>query len=278
MFGKRSPNGPNQPEGWPGVAFVKEAALVAGVLLLAGAQALSGPPTKGGDWYYPWRYHGYRGYQEPRPVQKPSGPLIRPQKYWLYVNTLPDKKTKQSKVAEVLFHVPENAEVWIQGVKLPSKGTHHRRFVSPPLSPKVINVYTVSVNWIENNKWASQTHSFEVVGGTIHCVYLMKSSATLAPKTRVAKNLAKLSPKDRKLARAQRYCAVQDGIKLGAMGVPVKVMVKGKPVFLCCPGCKKRAESNPEGALAKAKELKTKFKKKTKVKKLRARGAKKGTK
>jgi hypothetical protein len=63
------------------------------------------------------------------------------------------------------------------------------------------------------------------------------------------------------------YCAVQDRIKLGAMGAPVKIMLNGKPVFLCCSACKKRAESNPEGALAKVKELKTRFKKKAKVKK-----------
>jgi hypothetical protein len=71
-------------------------------------------------------------------------------------------------------------------------------------------------------------------------------------------NLAKLDPADRKLAEAQVYCAVHDKSRLGSMGVPIKVMVKDQPVFLCCDGCQKSAEAHPEKTLAKAEELKKK--------------------
>src|SRR5204863_7725143 len=46
--------------------------------------------------------------------------------------------------------------------------------------------------------------------------------------------LAKLKPEDRKLAEAQKFCAVLTKNRLGTMGAPVKVMIKDKPVFLCC--------------------------------------------
>lgn len=76
----------------------------------------------------------------------------------------------------------------------------------------------------------------------------------------VKASLAKLGPDDRKLAEAQRWCAVEDDHRLGVMGPPFKVMVKGQPVFLCCKGCRKLAESEPEATLTKVKELKAKAK------------------
>jgi hypothetical protein len=44
------------------------------------------------------------------------------------------------------------------------------------------------------------------------------------------------------------------------MGVPVKVMLKGQPVFLCCKGCKEDALANPDEMLAKVEKLKAKAK------------------
>ena len=74
----------------------------------------------------------------------------------------------------------------------------------------------------------------------------------------IQKNLAKLSPEDRKLVEAQRFCAIEEDHRLGGMAVPFKVMLKGKPVFLCCGGCKKEALAEPDKTLAKAEELKAK--------------------
>ena len=71
-------------------------------------------------------------------------------------------------------------------------------------------------------------------------------------------NLAKLDPTDRKLAEAQRYCAVQKDERLGSMGEPFKIMVKDQPVFLCCGGCAKKAKADPDKTLAQVKELKAK--------------------
>jgi hypothetical protein len=71
-------------------------------------------------------------------------------------------------------------------------------------------------------------------------------------------SLAKLSPEDRKLAEAQKFCAVRGkDSRLGSMGPPVKIMLKDEPVFLCCKNCTKKAEEHPDETLARAKEFKT---------------------
>ena len=67
--------------------------------------------------------------------------------------------------------------------------------------------------------------------------------------------LSKLSPADRKLAEAQKFCAVEDGSRLGSMGTPAKIMLEGKPVFLCCEGCDEAARQEPAKTLAKVKQL-----------------------
>ena len=74
----------------------------------------------------------------------------------------------------------------------------------------------------------------------------------------IRENLAKLPPEDRKLAEEQKYCVIEDDNRLGEMGVPVKLMIKGQPVFICCKGCRKQAEADPDKTLAKVKELKAK--------------------
>jgi hypothetical protein len=78
------------------------------------------------------------------------------------------------------------------------------------------------------------------------------------PEAQVKANLARLPPEDRKLAEAQRYCAVESENRLGSMGAPYKVLVNDQPVFLCCKGCRKAALADPERTLAQVKRLKEK--------------------
>jgi hypothetical protein len=68
--------------------------------------------------------------------------------------------------------------------------------------------------------------------------------------------LARLSADDRKIAEKQQFCPILSDNKLGAMGVPVKVMLENQPVFLCCDGCKKQAQEHPQETLAKVQKLK----------------------
>lgn len=68
----------------------------------------------------------------------------------------------------------------------------------------------------------------------------------------------KLAAADRAAVDAQEWCAVSTKSRLGAMGAPVKVMVKDQPVYLCCEGCEKRALANPDKTLASVADLKAK--------------------
>ena len=52
------------------------------------------------------------------------------------------------------------------------------------------------------------------------------------------------------MAEKQQTCPVS-GKPLGSMGVPYKVEVKGRTVFLCCPGCEEEIKANPDKYLAK---------------------------
>jgi hypothetical protein len=83
-------------------------------------------------------------------------------------------------------------------------------------------------------------------------------SAAQDDEAEVRANLAKLSPEDRKLAEAQKFCVVEEENRLGSMGMPVKVLVKDQPVFLCCKGCTKKALADPDKTLAMVKRLKEK--------------------
>jgi hypothetical protein len=69
--------------------------------------------------------------------------------------------------------------------------------------------------------------------------------------------LEKLDPADRKLAKEQKYCAVETENLLGSMGKPVKVMLKEEPVFLCCSHCEKAAKKDPDKTLTRVEELKS---------------------
>ena len=91
-----------------------------------------------------------------------------------------------------------------------------------------------------------------------------KQNGEASDEAEIKAALAKLSPTDRKLAEAQKWCAESDE-RLGSMGAPIKVTIKGEPVFLCCGGCKKDAERNPDKTLAKVAELKKKAAAETKT-------------
>jgi len=74
--------------------------------------------------------------------------------------------------------------------------------------------------------------------------------AVAAPTGDDLKNIEQLPEADRRLALAQRICPVT-GAALGSMGVPVKITLRGQPVFLCCKGCVGKAKRSPDEVLKK---------------------------
>jgi len=79
--------------------------------------------------------------------------------------------------------------------------------------------------------------------------------AIVSKLTKASANMKKMAAKDRSAAEAQKYCAIANKSFLGSMGAPIKLELEGKPVFLCCKGCVKKANADPAAALAKAAAL-----------------------
>jgi membrane fusion protein, copper/silver efflux system len=75
---------------------------------------------------------------------------------------------------------------------------------------------------------------------------------------KVVAALRELSPADRALAEKQRFCPIIEGSRLGSMGKPVKLVLDGQPVFVCCKSCVKEAEADPAKTLKRVAELKSK--------------------
>jgi hypothetical protein len=73
----------------------------------------------------------------------------------------------------------------------------------------------------------------------------------------IKSNLAKLTAEDRALAEKQKDCP-KTNAPLGSMGVPIKVMVKDQPVFICCKMCESSVQKDPDATLKKVEELKAK--------------------
>jgi multidrug efflux pump subunit AcrA (membrane-fusion protein) len=80
------------------------------------------------------------------------------------------------------------------------------------------------------------------------------SGVAVRPSTPVA-----VSEADQRLIKAQRLCPIT-GRPLGSMGTPVKVMIQGQAIFLCCDGCRQKALDHPSQTLKKVENLKAKGK------------------
>jgi uncharacterized protein (TIGR03000 family) len=243
------------------VRFAGEAVLLVAASLLAAAEVQAQDSRGYHATRYPWYEKGYRGYNEPPHAARPANPAaapVAPTKYTLIITLLPEPNTDEyANSALMIAHLPTNAQVYFGDHRTTSKGML-RRYVSPPLAPGKTFTYAVRVNWVEGGKKVTQRHEFDVRRGTVHCIYLVEADAPFGAVTKVKENLAKLSAADRRLAEAQKFCAVQEQNLLGSMGKPVKVLIKGQPVFLCCEACTTRAKNNADQTLAKVKKLKVK--------------------
>jgi hypothetical protein len=60
------------------------------------------------------------------------------------------------------------------------------------------------------------------------------------------------------VAQQQKICVVREDARLGEQGVPVKVMVKDRRVFVCAPDCVQKVLADPDQNLAKALALRAK--------------------
>ncbi len=71
--------------------------------------------------------------------------------------------------------------------------------------------------------------------------------------SRLAVILAKLEAADQAGIDRQKVCPVT-GEELGSMGEPIKLLVAGQPLYVCCRGCVRKVQQNPDVYLAKARQ------------------------
>jgi hypothetical protein len=108
-------------------------------------------------------------------------------------------------------------------------------------------------------KEATKAESVKGKGCCCCCMVAPNAEKDKADEAATIKaNRAKLSKEDLALVEAQEYCVVDTDNRLGAHGVPLKLMVKDQAVFICCKGCEKAALADADKTLAKLKELKAK--------------------
>ena len=77
------------------------------------------------------------------------------------------------------------------------------------------------------------------------------------PEAKITAALAKLAPADKALAQSQQYCAVLTDSRLGSMGTPIKLTIRGQTVFVCCAGCRDEAIQEADRTLKRVKEKRT---------------------
>jgi uncharacterized protein (TIGR03000 family) len=131
-----------------------------------------------GAWPYsvlatdmPWNRADFEDYNEPLLIPRDSA-VQKPQKYILSVTRLPPASAADSvEYAGLIAHVPEHAALWVQGTQTRSMG-RTRYFLSPPLLPGRMYNYRVTVAWIEDGHWVSQTRMIPVEAGLIQAIYL----------------------------------------------------------------------------------------------------------
>ncbi|KLU02340.1 hypothetical protein RISK_005406 [Rhodopirellula islandica] len=81
------------------------------------------------------------------------------------------------------------------------------------------------------------------------CVDALKANPEKFTQARPKVEVVKFTESDAALITKQAVCPVMDE-PLGGMGQPIKLLVGGKPLFLCCKGCIKKVQSEPEKYLA----------------------------
>ena len=77
-----------------------------------------------------------------------------------------------------------------------------------------------------------------------------KKTDITAERDEYIKNIEQLPQEDWQAAKAQAICPIS-GTALGSMGMPVKITLRGKVVFVCCQECVGKAKRDPDGTLKK---------------------------
>lgn len=250
------------------VTSVCRRAALAAVALAVVATVSAAPPP--GERWSDMAWRGSSSNTNWRSVPRPAAtaPPVYPMRSTIQVRILPYQHVDPAPVlasapapasrANVIAHLPPGADLWVGDVKMVSEAAKPTfEYVSTPLEDGKDSFYRVRLEWLEDGKWVTQSHAFAVHPGDTHCIEVVPVDADAAERD-VTASLVTLPKADRSAAEAQKFCAVQDTIRLGAMGTPVKVSAGGKDVYLCCEGCRAAALKDPAKAVKTAEANKAK--------------------
>ena len=113
-------------------------------------------------------------------------------------------------------------------------------------SPKA---YVYKLQSMKNHGVGAAIDLSKVKGHTLHMDVSLEGFADKPLAFHVMGELGGIVT-DAMLISLQKTCPVS-GQALGSMGAPPKIMVKGKPLFVCCKGCSAKVTANPDEYLAK---------------------------
>lgn len=107
-------------------------------------------------------------------------PFITSADIILSPQSIAPKKTDNK--AHIWVRVPENAEVWVDGVKTKQTG-EARYFFSPPLTPGKKYVYQVRIHWTKDGKSMEKSERMLVqAGASIHRDFTQTAAPAAPPR------------------------------------------------------------------------------------------------
>ena len=110
--------------------------------------------------------------------------------------------------------------------------------------------YPYELKPLKNNAIGVGVDLSKVVGHTLHMDVTLNGIAAQPVSFHTMGQVSDGKLSDAVLISLQATCPVS-GKKLGSMGAPPKVMVDGKPLFVCCAGCSDKVKNSPQQYLAK---------------------------
>lgn len=109
--------------------------------------------------------------------------------------------------------------------------------------------YNVKLQALKNQGIGAAVDLSKLKGQTLHMDVVLRSLGDTPIEFHAMGKLAD-SVSDAMLISLQKTCPVT-GKDLGSMGKPPKIMVGGKPLFVCCPPCSAKVKAKPYEYLAK---------------------------
>lgn len=110
--------------------------------------------------------------------------------------------------------------------------------------------YPYELKPLKNNAIGVAVDLSKVIGHTLHMNVTLHGLSAQQVSFHAMGKVADGKPSDAVLISLQATCPVS-GKKLGSMGAPPKVVVDGKPLFVCCAGCSDKVKSSPQQYLAR---------------------------